>query len=261
MSAPTIDYAYLSHDRYNLYVVCRIDSGVGPIKALTGGGSWTVKVNGVTTSVSYLATVADPRANIINLDFDTPFGISDVVTISLANVTGSFADQFNQVLTPVLPANAITVLACLPVIDLIARDIAARISEITTASDYLFNLSVVDDLKDPQRIGEGLALVTYDDPAVEDSPPLGHEQFTANFHINITTAVSSASDRPITSKEYQIEAEVMKLLQVDYGRNGLAVDTLPLAPARIVFGIGGWGGVQVNAMVRYRTLYGDRFSQ
>lgn len=259
MSAPTIAFAYLTYARDYIYVVCRVDSGYTPLKLVALGSAnngWTLLKNGGVASLT--GTVASPRPNCVALQLDSPGAVTDVFTLAYSPTTGEIIDQLTQ---EIVAYPATTVLDCLPIIDLIASDIVSRLEEITTANGYLFDLTVVDDLKDTQRIREGLTTVSYDDPVSEDSPPLGHEQFTANFHIETSTAISSASDRPLTSKEYQIEAEIMKRLQVDYGRNGLAVDTIPLSPARTDLGIGGWGGVQVNVMVRYRTLYGNRFEQ
>jgi hypothetical protein len=253
MAVPTIEYAYLSPDRGSIQIVCRIDSTLAPL--VGGSTGWTIIVDGVTVTV-FDVFVADPRPNLVTITPDDTPSISSVVTVAYSG--GTIADSGAQALAT---SAAITVENRLPVIDLIARDIASRLADITTAGGYVVNLSVIDNLKGVQAIAEGNAWVTYDDPVSEDDAPINHEQFTVTFHIGIATAVSTATDTPLTSREYQIEAEVMKLLQVDYSRNNLAVDTVPLAPTRVDFGIGGWGGISVNVMVRFRTLYGDRFSQ
>jgi hypothetical protein len=120
---------------------------------------------------------------------------------------------------------------------------------------------VVDDLKTPQRFQDGLAQISYDDPQVEDDAPINHEQFTAAFHVIVTLAVSTATDTPLTEKAYQIEADIIKRLMVDYTRGALAVDTVPAAGTMGSLGDGGWAVISVNFSVRFRTLYGDRFSQ
>lgn len=259
MSAPSISFAYFNYDRDEITVVCYVDQQYLPLELAPLGSAangWTVKKDGVTQSFS--ATVAD-RPNTILLAMDS--ASAGDFTIEYDSAFGNVQDNGNQALAT---KTATDVLGPQHIIDLIARDFKLRLPDINTDDPFgtfLFDLEVVDDLKDIQRIREGLTLISYDDPQVEDDAPINHEQFTAAFHIVIATAQSTAESTPLSSREFQLEAEVMKHLQVDYTRSGLAIDTIPAASRRVELGDGGWGGIEVNLTVRFRTLYGDRFSQ
>jgi len=136
------------------------------------------------------------------------------------------------------------------------------VSNFSKLWDMNNQITVVDDLKTAHTSQDGLTQVSYDDPAVEEDGPLNHEQFLAGFHVLVTLGISTATDVPLTEKAYQIEADIIKRLLIDWTRGGLAVDTIPLAATVGTLGeSGGWAVVSVNFNVRYRTLYGDRFNQ
>lgn len=261
MAAPTIEFAYLNYARTAVIVVCHVDYDRLPLKVIalgTATNGWTVKKAGISQSI--VGTVADPRPNCVTLTLDAALPVADTLTVEYDATTGDIADQSNVELTTTA---AITVKNALPIIDLIARDIASRLGDITAANEFLFTLDVETDLKPIQTLAGGATWVSYEDPQPEEDAPINHEQFTAVFQIAIATSISTADSTPLTSKEYQIEGEVVKYLtnNQNYSRNNLAVDTIPMAPARVSFGDGGWGGIAVNLMVRFRTLYGNRFEQ
>lgn len=278
MAAPYIQFAYVGYDnRFRIYVVVHVEPSLLPLKVLALGQAqdgWFLKRNGVPY-VSFSVLVAEPRPNVIEFQLNDAWLTTDTWEIYYDNGPGDIADQGNQELTSVLEANAYTVRPPLPVIDLIAHNVKSALGDVTTANGYLRTLAVHADLKQPQDrpVAEGLTQISYDDPAPEDDAPINHEQYTASFHVVTTFKVPTTTTTslgqgftegqiPLSDVGYQYEADIWKALNVDHTRGSLAVDTLPGAPTFApIEGAGGWGAVSVNFTVRFRTLYGNRFSQ
>lgn len=279
MAAPYIEFAYLSHNRAEIIVVCHVDENQGPLKlGVSATNGWTVLFNGVTQSL-FTGFVADPRPNCCRIVLDSSPLASDAVTIYYTSAGAQIQDQAGQLLTTILSADAITVRKCLPVIDLIAHNVASTLRNVAPGAGategYLNTLTVYSDLKSPKDrpLAEGLTQITYEEPTPEDEAPLGHEQYTANFHVVTTFAISTAGStnygpsftsgqEPLTDKGFQYEADIWKALNVDYTRGNLAVDTIAGKPDFFpVEGVGGWGAVSVNFTVRFRNLLGNRFEQ
>lgn len=152
-----------------------------------------------------------------------------------------------------------------PVIESIAQNVLAAISDITVANGYNQTLTATR----PTRIGYSLdnppndldAYIRQNDPTKDDNSPLGVIDWTQPFQVDVFVIDSDSATTPIDTRLNAVIADIQKKIIADPTRGGLAINTTLDEPGLFYDADTRWAGVIVEFTVRYRVNDTDPYTQ
>ena len=157
--------------------------------------------------------------------------------------------------TPILGVHPVG--TATPLIETIAVEIAAQISEITVANGYNQDLVPVrskrNDFSDIAPV-DGKVLIWQGEERAPGAEAVGTEEWLQEFLLIAIVTDGDAAATSIDTRLNQVRADIQKKLLLDHTRGGNAIDTMFEGSAKFDDGKG-FSGIVVNCVVHYRTLY------
>ena len=150
-----------------------------------------------------------------------------------------------------------------PILELIAQNVATTLGGITTAGGYE-NTLTVERAKRLGNIPGDRRVVIHQGDARKESPEddsRAHITWNQSFLCTAFAVESEASVTAIDQRINSLRADMEKALMVDPTRGGYALDTFIEDPINFSDEGGGWEGIVVHCVVKYRTLLGNPYSQ
>ena len=152
--------------------------------------------------------------------------------------------------------------AALPILEQIAANVKTTIEGITAANGYQQDLrSVTRPVRNTIPDTRDLSVeITQGDAEPDIECPHMFVQWIQTFAITAFVVNSDTATAPIDTRINTLRADIEKCLRVDPSRGGLAIDTT-IGPPLIYEEPGAFTGIVIIALVRYRTLEDDPYSQ
>lgn len=150
-----------------------------------------------------------------------------------------------------------------PVLENIAANILTAINEITVGNGYNQTLTAYR----PRRVdfsdvtpGDLKVIVKQDDPELSDGTLINVQCWDQPFTIWALVIDSDAATDSIDTRRNQVRSDIEKKLMVDPTRGGYAYETLIMPSVEFDDG-GGFTGIAVNIIVKYRTRITDPYTK
>lgn len=151
-----------------------------------------------------------------------------------------------------------------PLFEQITQNIVTSLAEIPNVGGCGEFLIIQRPDRRGNKVQDGLVVIHLDNPIKEE--PLsqtaeGRIDWILPYVLEAYVVDSEGSSRPPDQRIVTIWADIYKALLADPFRNGLAIDTVPIAPVWMDDEQGRWQGVLANFDVRCRTMYDDPYTR
>ena len=151
------------------------------------------------------------------------------------------------------------------ILEQISANVLTTVASVTIANGYEQTVTAERRqqryAETAQPIRDKNVVIYQDVPVLDEGVPQGHIGWYQPYWLECYVLEDEGSGTAVDTRVNSIRADVEKALLVDRHRGTLAVDTDIEAPAAIEDENGATLGVAVRAVVRYRTLESDPYTQ
>lgn len=146
------------------------------------------------------------------------------------------------------------------IIESIAANIKTTLDGVTTVGGFDNDL-IVERQKTGKFVPQDQSVVIIQADTSGSEQPQDHLQWSQIFEMYAYVLLDEQSSTPIDQRINSMRSDIEKVLMVDVHRGDKALDTNIISPDLFEHEHGDYNGIIVRAVVKYRTLFADPYSQ